>query len=121
IYFISPETLLGPGKGLEGFQNLYLYRGGELRFVARLNPEVDCIGTSSFDTVCSDTAIARMQVTPDGRFAAFVTKSRVTSFDNEGQAMMYRYDAERDRLECLSCSPTGAKPTSRALGSQNGR
>ena len=37
VYFYSPEQLDGD-HGFEGLQNLYLYRGGSVRYVTTLTP-----------------------------------------------------------------------------------
>jgi hypothetical protein len=121
IYFMSPERLDGPGDGAPDYENLYLYRDGDVRFVARLNTERDCIQVTGSNVTCSEYAIARMQVSPDGRYAAFITKTKLTAFDSAGHAMMYLYDAVTDDLRCVSCPPSGDPPTTRVQGSINGR
>ena len=65
--------------------------------------------------------MGRLQVTPDGRFAAFVTTSRITAYDNRGFAEMYRYDAETEKVQCVSCRPDGSAPHDDVLGSEGGR
>jgi hypothetical protein len=51
---------------------------------------------------------------------AFVTPSPVTQFDNAGWHEMYRYNTETRELICVSCIPSGAKPTSDVEASRNG-
>ena len=51
------------------------------------------------------------QVTPDGHFAAFASPRPLQQgFDNVGHSEIYRFDAQRDSLACVSCAPTGAAP-----------
>jgi hypothetical protein len=118
IYFQSPEQLDG-AKGEFGQVNLYVYRGGEVRYVATMNSTPLC--TNQVNTItCSKGPIARMQVTPDGAHAAFITPSPITSYDNAGKGQMYTYEPSTDRLVCVSCKRSGGPPTSHVYGSQNG-
>jgi hypothetical protein len=118
IYFESPEQLDG-AKGEVGQVNLYVYRHGEVKFVTKLNNTKLCTEIPP-ENRCSDGPIARMQVTPDGKYAGFITPSRVTSYDNAGKAEMYRYSAASGQLICVSCLPSGKQPTADVYGSQNG-
>ncbi len=126
IYFYSPEQL-DNGQGAPGAQNLYVYRKGAVHFVAALNDDAYCIGVGeeaffpSRKEGCSNGALGRLQVTPDGRYAAFITTTRLTEYDNEGHAEMYRYDAETGEVRCMSCRPDNAPPSSEVLGSMGGR
>jgi hypothetical protein len=104
IYFYSPERLEGT-KGIPGKRNLYVYRDGAPRHVVTLDPE---------------RGLSRIQVTPDGDWMAFITSSRVTAYDSESAAEMYRYNAETESIICASCPPTGAEAVSQAEGSTNG-
>ena len=65
IYFYSPAQLDGQ-KGIEGGQNLYVYREGEVQFVTTLATDI------------------RMDVSPDGDHMAFITTSQVTGYNNAG-------------------------------------
>jgi hypothetical protein len=59
------------------------------------------------------------RVSPNGRYMAFMSQLSLTGYDNtdavSGQAdeEVFLYDAERDRLTCVSCDPTGARPLGR--------
>jgi hypothetical protein len=61
-----------------------------------------------------------MQVTSDGSYAAFTATSRITGYDSHGVEEMYRYNASTGGLVCVSCVPTGDKPTGPVFGSENG-
>ena len=119
IYFISPEALL-EGKGEPGAANLYLYRKGALRFVTALEPKQACSTLEFQGTFCAAGPIARMQVTPDGTHMAFVTTSRIGTYDNAGHTEMYTYQPESGKITCASCRLDGKPPTGEVLGSQNG-
>jgi hypothetical protein len=118
IYFQSPEQLDG-AKGEPDQVNLYLYRAGEVRYVTTMSDTKLCT-IEQGSPRCSDGSIARMQVTADGRFAAFITASRVTSYDNAGKGEMYTYEPATERLVCASCKLDGSPPKYDVYGSQNG-
>ncbi len=40
----------------------------------------------------------------DGRYLAFISTASLTSFENEGEEEIYRYDAVSGSLDCLTCS-----------------
>jgi hypothetical protein len=52
-----------------------------------------------------------LQVTPDGRFAAFSSTLRLAAFNNLRRSEIYRYEADGDEIECASCPPTNGAPT----------
>jgi hypothetical protein len=113
IYFFSPEQLEG-SKGIPNRENLYVYREGKPQFVASLTPRAAVPGTDVTGP------ISRMQVSPDGKHAAFITPSKLTSYDNAGKEEMYTYEPATERLRCSSCKPNGEKPQYDVKGSQAG-
>ncbi len=48
------------------------------------------------------------QVTPNGRYAVFSSVVPLTGYINVGHSEIYRYDTVEERLECVSCAPSGA-------------
>ena len=66
------------------------------------------------------------RVSADGQVAVFASTAPLTGFDNtdaeSGKAdrEVFRYDAEADggagRLDCVSCNPSGVRPTGEAVG-----
>lgn len=112
IYFYSPEQLDG-ARGVPNKRNLYVWRDDPStqevdkrpQFVAAIDP---------------GSQIERINVSPDGSHAAFVTKTRLTAYDNTGFSEMYHYDPEAREIKCVSCRPDGAPPTSNVAGSTNG-
>ncbi|MGA8744428.1 MAG: hypothetical protein WB507_01010 [Solirubrobacterales bacterium] len=108
IYFYSPEQL-DKTKGVPNQQNLYVYRDGSPQFVATLSP----IGGE-------EGPVTRVQVSPDGSHAAFVTSSQVTSYNNAGMAEMYSYDPSQGLVVCVSCRPDGLPPTVNVEASKMG-
>jgi hypothetical protein len=103
LLFYSPEALTG--EKVNGQRNLYLFENGILHYLASLAPT---------------GPVSRVQLTPDGNFAAFVTPSRLTGYDNAGFDEMYLYRVADDHLVCVSCRPDGLPPTSDAEASSNG-
>ena len=61
LYFYSPQQLDG-NSGVEGAQNLYVFRNGVDQYVATFNPGDYCYQGSAS---CSAGPIVRMQVSPD--------------------------------------------------------
>jgi hypothetical protein len=63
----------------------------------------------------------RINVSKDGKFMAFITTSKVTTYENDGKAEMYLYDRDASALTCASCRPDDQPPSFDVEGSQNGR
>jgi hypothetical protein len=64
------------------------------------------------------------RVTPNGRAVLFISVSRLTSYDNDGEIEIYLYDADRPLSSgnplCVSCNPSGIPATGDArLTSRN--
>lgn len=57
------------------------------------------------------------RVSPNGRYLAFVSTTSLTGYDNRDAASglpdteVYLYDATSGSLACISCNPTGARPS----------
>jgi hypothetical protein len=117
IYFASREVL--DAGATEGKPNLYLYEAGEggpsIRFIATL-ASADLRDGVSFEDYFLHTA----RVSPDGAHAAFVSLAPLSDYDNTETVdtacggdrcpEIYRYDATENRLLCVSCNPSGARP-----------
>jgi hypothetical protein len=103
VFFFSPDKLAGtaPKNG----KNLYLANDGDVHYVA---------------TIGSSQTIDRIQISPNGMHAGLLTRAQLTGYDNDGFEEMYSYDAETDKLACVSCMPDGSKPTADVEASQNG-
>ena len=111
IYFYSPEQL--EAKACPGKQNLYVYHDGEPQHVVTLEDESYCLPYLPSERASwLQYVLGRLQVTPNGHYAAFVTTTKLTPYDNQGYAEMYRYDAETRKIVCVSCTPDGSPPSS---------
>ncbi len=105
VYFYSPELLDGTHFGIPNQRNLYAaHSDGTVQFVATMD-----VGTE----------VNRMTISQDGRFAAFLTASRLTSYDNRGFREVYLFDSDNETLVCASCNPEGP-PTKDVAVSQGG-
>jgi hypothetical protein len=121
VYFYSPEQLVG-SNGIPGRLNLYVSDADETHYVATLD---------------TDKPITRIQVSPSGRFGAFITNSKLTAFEVEAEdgvcsenffgptsgpmcRVMYRYDVQTEELVCASCNQSGVPPSNDIEGSQDG-
>ena len=119
IYFYSPEQLDGD-RGVPGLQNLYLYRGGRLHFVASFQPKDFCERNVLGKLICTEGPIARLQVSPDGAHMAFLTAAQLTPYDNVGHLEIYSYTPATETITCDSCNPSGAPATASVYASQDG-
>ncbi len=116
VFFYSPEQLDG-SNGVPGLENLYDYHGGRAQYVASFEPNPICNRNAGS---CVDLPITRIQVSPSGAHAAFVTAQRLTSYDNFGVPEMYSYDPSTETLLCVSCNPRGAPPAGEVTASADG-
>jgi len=126
VYFISTEQLDG-SNGTVGADNLYLWDGTDTRFIAEV-PHSDLTGfygstevhlaqwIEAVRTATPQTGpgISPTRSTPDGSVLVFESHGELTGQDSDGHSQLFRYDANADSLECVSCSPTGAPATSDA-------
>ena len=101
--------------------NLYLRRGSETRFVARLSHE----DTSDWRTSRDRSS----RVSPNGEWLAFMSDRPLTGYDNSDRTTgepdheVYLYHAPSDgegKLLCPSCDPTGARPRGVHFGDEIG-
>lgn len=123
VYFLSKAAL--GGAAVAGRPNLYLYQAGAAggpTFIATLSAQ-DALGaaTGVFSPVNPEASSHTAQVSADGLQAVFMSSASLTGFDNTDQnsgqadAEVYRYDATTASLDCLSCNPTGARPSGRNI------
>ncbi len=122
-YFVAQGVLAinesGDGEtALAGKDNLYEahYDAGKWAtvFVAVLSsedsPEWEGNGVS-------DTAFVTARVSPSGQYLAFMSAAPITGYDNTDQSSgkpdeeLYLYDSASASLRCVSCNPTGARPS----------
>jgi len=126
VYLLSGEQLDGE-SGSPGGRNLYAWDGTKATFVVELASEdvgTD-FGRTSLIAWPLTVSLAQQsalvgpgsdpsRTTPDGSVIAFEAKSNLTAYDSEGHSQVYRYSALTGALDCVSCNPSGAPPTSDA-------
>lgn len=112
-YFISPSLLAGeanPHGDLpqSGEQNLYLSTEGQVSFVATVTDD-DAVALGQWTRVLTaQPGTDPSRLNPDGTVALFEARGDVTGYDSGEVPQVYRYDSAGNRLQCLSCNPTGA-------------
>ncbi|HEX9944401.1 MAG TPA: hypothetical protein VGG03_20520, partial [Thermoanaerobaculia bacterium] len=120
IYFVARGKLdTGANQAgdtaMPGAPNLYAWQQGEgVRFLATLSEEDEeswGIGAFGVPQVGSLSATG----SPSGRYLTFASERSLTGEANLDAASqpvqrIFRYDLIADRLDCISCNPTGAAP-----------
>jgi hypothetical protein len=124
-YFLSPSVLsTGPNPNdaepQPGAHNLYHWDDGTTRFVATVTErdadgEVGSNGLGLWlQALNSFPGRLSSRVTADGAALLFESRADLADFNSSGKAQIYRYDADGETLQCVSCSPTGTAPTTDA-------
>ena len=110
-------------EAIEGEPNLYLLEDGEFTFIGTL-AETD-VGAfeAGGDSVAAYNLAQRIsyeratRVTPDGSRIAFNSRAPLSGFDNtdttDGRPVVevFSFEADSGELSCVSCNPTGARPS----------
>ncbi len=125
VYFVANGALAAgatPGdcaggeyNGPPGVCNLYVYDTvvGEVRFIARLSGR-DYHGWEPYAGYLDNLTAG---VSPDGRYLAFMSERSLTGYDNrdvhgnQPDVEVFLYDTGTSRLACVSCNPSGARPS----------
>ncbi|MEZ5076447.1 MAG: hypothetical protein R2725_03280 [Solirubrobacterales bacterium] len=125
VYFASTLDLgAGPnpvgGEAVAGEPNLYLREeGGGTAFVATLVMSSDV--TSQHAAINAQPVNRTARVSADGLHAAFMSTAPITGYDNtdaksgEADTEVFVYDAEAERLACVSCNPSGGRPAGQVV------
>jgi len=100
----------GPAEFSHEVCGLYVYHDGAITFIANV--------TEAFLLAPTENKLgAGTYTSPSGRFMTFATPSRLAGYNNRDavgrklDSEVYLYDAQAGRLACVSCNPTGARPT----------
>jgi hypothetical protein len=104
IYFVA-QSVLVPGKGVAGGNNLYEADANGVSFIANLG--ADDNQAWSFP---ANTSARTTRATPDGRYFVFQSYEQITSVDNATHLEIYVYDAVTHALACVSCGSAGHAP-----------
>jgi len=125
IYFVAKGVLdeapdqIGD-SAVAGEPNLYRWQQGDgVRFIATLaSADRGDWGNGGSESEVGKSVILSATDSPSGRYLAFMSQRSLTGYDNRNASTgepaqeVFRYDALADRLECVSCNPTGARPRS---------
>jgi hypothetical protein len=129
VYFVSTEALgeaNGEGKSaIAGRPNLYLAHEGTSAFIATLSDADVRLAGHGDEGGPSDVAPQAVyhvsSASPSGDQLAFISSGSPTGYDNLdvntglADSEVYLYDASKGKLDCVSCNPSGARPTGRLL------
>jgi hypothetical protein len=135
IYFVDTEVL-APGAE-EGKPNLYDWQEGATKYIATLLPndnEFNGVVQPQVGDWMPSSASRTAQVSPDGRFLAFMSRAPLTGYDNHVRGKdecrpaepapcfeVFEYRADSEELICVSCNPSGERPLGTANLSLIGR
>jgi NHL repeat len=130
VYFIATSDLTGAEENESGEEaeagklNLYSWEEGDVSFIGALLAGDGSFGLNARYGAWKAAPSNRVaQVTPDGRFLAFMSLARLTGYDNRlngggqcrgssGEAcrQVFLYEADSETLSCASCNPSGQRP-----------
>ncbi|MGA7704760.1 MAG: fibronectin type III domain-containing protein [Solirubrobacteraceae bacterium] len=118
VYFVADGVLTqGPNtegrEPIAGQSNLYVWREGQLSFVAGEVSIPISYGTQyegKGASVVPDPSLTPAEVASDGNAVAFFSTVPYTNYDNHGAEEIFVYGAGEKRLLCASCNPSGESP-----------
>jgi hypothetical protein len=107
VYFVAAQQIVPGAPETEG-PKMFLWDDTgtqeEVRYIGTLDEsDVDQPSVSMAPAIEFKGEWRRSRWTSDGRFVAFLSRARLTPFDNEGAEEVYRYDAVLNELVCVSC------------------
>ncbi len=114
---LSKEAAATGSQPLSAFaQNLYLSEEGAIGFIGTLtgrDVEGEQEGTADglglwTDVLATQPAKDPSRLNPDGSVLLFQSRAGLTGYDPGEFTQVFRYDSGTDRLQCISCVPTGA-------------
>ncbi len=131
VYFVDTAVLSGGEENENeeeaeaGKFNLYAWSGGAPEFIGRLRAGDNALGeVGRYGAWRSSRPNRTAQVSPDGRFLAFMSQAQLTEYDNSGGPgrcgnepcfEVYEYAADDGgSLSCPSCNPNGQPPLGRS-------
>jgi hypothetical protein len=117
IYFVA-KGVLAPG-GISGEPNLYMLRGGLIRFVASARGMVPVHENEALETMVG--ANRGFYATPDGDYAVFASTQNLTGYDSGGVVEIYKYSYPTGTLVCASCRADGQPASGAASLGLDGR
>jgi len=92
--------------------NLYMHHDGVTTYIATLSG----LDQRWDEEQSGELQFVTARVSPNGHWFAFMSDRSLTGYDNrdansgEPDEEVFLYDASTNRLSCVSCNPTGARP-----------
>lgn len=115
VYFAARGVLAA--GGVEGEENLYLWRDGSVSHIAtglapvNVGESIDQSPSWTYVPSPDGRSVRVSRVSADGTRVLFQSSEKLTAYDSSGFAQLYLYDANSDTLTCVSCPPAGVKAT----------
>jgi hypothetical protein len=128
VYFVAngvlaagatPGDCRGANENIIAHCNLYSWRAGHVKFIARLSPGSQAHGNGSsgaWNWIMARETEAGIghgkvsRVSAAGEVLLFASAEKLTSYENAGISEFYRYSAGTGRIVCVSCMPGGEAP-----------
>jgi hypothetical protein len=85
-------------------ENVYVWHDGQLGYVATL-PDKE----AGEDRLSDTFGQSESRVT-NGQHLLFMSRKKLTNYDNESVAELYLYSTQAEKVVCVSCDPDGARP-----------
>lgn len=113
IYFVATGVLAAGGQS--GQDNLYVDDNGRISYIGALAAaDASTIWAWYYGGKAIPQTPPAARVTASGSDLVLTTTAQLTSFANNGQSEVYRYDLASGTLNCVSCDLGGQTPTSGA-------
>jgi hypothetical protein len=120
VYFVA-EAVLAVGA-TAGKPNLYLHHAGTTAYIATLGSEgEEALGffydAGSYDDWRPELGHRTAEASANGQALVFMSNRSLTGYDNRNQEgrpahEVYVYETSSGSISCISCSPSGERPTS---------
>jgi fibronectin type III domain protein len=134
VFFTSPSVLTGTEENpagdiaQAGKENLYRWDEEALSFIGALTDrdvegehisdggglQLDGLGLWTSSLAKGTLAVDPSRSTPTGETLLFESRADLTHESGSGAAQVYRYDFFEDSLDCVSCNPQEAGPSTNA-------
>jgi hypothetical protein len=126
---LDPDPNEHGDSAIAGEKNVFRFEGGDqFRYVASINVDHPTGKPLYGDEVLIGSSLLNRlsQSTGEGRYLVFMTSSPLTGYDTTDAVRgvpdleVYRYDAQSEELDCISCNPSGARPKGAGSGLKDG-
>jgi hypothetical protein len=126
VYFVA-DGVLTAGANAEGHEpvagqpNLYVRHNGMTSFIAMAgNEEESMTSAREIGNLMINAGDRTAQATAGGPSLVFRSRNQLTGYESLGLPEVFVYDADSQRLSCVSCDPSGTSPTHNLAGDTSG-